>query len=103
MDHAPAGQIGQKLSSWYPPKHAEPVTAATLIAAGAEVELTSSGEATTHMSSTTSITDEERERLAMRRRAALRQAVWDASQSMGTDEIANFVGKVMHEIDAGAA
>lgn len=37
-----------------------------------------------------------------RRRAALRHAVWEASQSMGTDEIADVVGGVLHEIDVDA-
>lgn len=37
-----------------------------------------------------------------RRRAALRQAIWDASRSMGTDEIADFVVGVLCEIDTDA-
>lgn len=52
---------------------------------------------------TTGVTDEERAHRAGKRRADLRRATWEASQSMGTDEIADFVGEVLHEIDADAS
>jgi hypothetical protein len=48
------------------------------------------------------VTDEERAHRAGKRRADLRQAIWEASQSMGTDEIADFVGGVLCEIDTDA-
>lgn len=45
---------------------------------------------------------QERAHRAGKRRADLRQAIWEASQSMGTDEIADFVGGVLCEIDTDA-
>lgn len=48
------------------------------------------------------VTDEERAHRDGKRRADLRHAVWEASQSMGTDEIADFVVGVLCEIDTDA-